>query len=140
MARILAIDYGRKRTGIAVTDNLQIIATPLDMIRTHDIFTFLQEYIQKEEVEKFIVGYPKGLDGKETHGTPLVQAFVNRLKKLYPNMPIILEDERYTSKIALQTMVSMGATKKEMEEKAGNLDKISATLILQSYMERSQYL
>ncbi len=139
MARLLAIDYGRKRTGIAVTDSLQIIATALEMVRTHDFFVFLEEYLKKEEVETFIVGKPSNLDGTPTHSTPLVEAFVNRLRKLYPNIPIVLEDERFTSKIALQTMIAMGTTKQERQEKEGNLDKISATIILQSYMERMSY-
>ncbi len=139
MARLLAIDYGRKRTGIAVTDPSQIIATPLEMVRTHDFFDFLEEYLKKEEIEAFIVGKATNFDGTPTHSTPLIEAFGNRLKKLYPNIPIYWEDEKYTSKIALQTMTTMGANKKQMEEKEGNLDKISATIILQSYMERMEY-
>ena len=134
MPRILAIDYGTKRVGLAVTDPLKIIASALDTIHSKDIINFLKEYLEKEEVEAFVVGMPVNLDGEETNNTPHVKGFVKILKKTFPDISVHLHDERFTSKLALQAMIAGGYSKKDRREK-GNIDKISATIILQSFME-----
>lgn len=134
MPRILAIDYGAKRTGIAVTDPLQIIATPLTGIRTHDLFDFLKKYFEEESVEATILGYPLDTDGERTNNTPLVEAFANRFKKLFPEVPLILHDEWSTSKMATMSMIESGTRKKQRRNKL-NVDQVSATIILQSYLE-----
>ncbi|MEM9338335.1 MAG: Holliday junction resolvase RuvX [Bacteroidota bacterium] len=134
MARTLAIDYGAKRTGLAVTDPLGIIATPLDFISTHELESYLTTYFKKEEVSTVVVGLPKKLDGSDTNATPLVEAFVNRFKKVFPSVELILHDERFTSKIAQKVMIDSGVKKKNRQVK-GTIDKISATIILQSYIE-----
>jgi putative holliday junction resolvase len=135
MPRILAIDYGTKRVGLAVTDPLKIIATALDTVHSKDIFVFLKTYLETEEVEAFVVGMPVNLDSEDTNNTPHVKGFVKNLKKTYPDIPVHLHDERFTSKMALQAMIAGGSSKKDRREK-GNIDKISATIILQSYMEK----
>ena len=134
MPRILAIDYGAKRTGLAVTDPLGIIATPLDMVPSHTLEEFLKNYFTNEDVGTVVVGMPRKMDGTDTNATPLVQAFVNRFKKVFPSMQLILHDERFTSKMAMDAMISGGMKKKDRREK-GNVDKVSATIILQSYLE-----
>ena len=134
MPRILAIDYGAKRTGLAVTDPLAIIATALDVVPSHQLEAYLKAYFEKEEVNKVVIGRPSKLDGSDTDATPLVQAFVNRFKKVFPLKELILHDERFTSKMALDSMIAGGTKKKDRREK-GNIDKVSATLILQSYLE-----
>lgn len=134
MPRILAIDYGAKRTGLAVTDPLGIIASPLEFVATHTLEDYLKKYIGKEEVLKVVIGMPMNTDGSPTNATPLVQAFINRFKKVFPLMELVLHDERFTSKMALDAMISGGMKKKERRNK-GNIDKISATIILQSYLE-----
>ena len=134
MGRILAIDYGAKRTGLAVTDMLGIIASPLDVVHSHELEDYLTKYFQKEEVDKVVIGEPKKLDGSDTNATSLVRAFVNRFKKVFPNKELILHDERFTSKMALDAMIQSGSKKKDRREK-GNIDKVSATIILQSYLE-----
>jgi len=134
MPRLLAIDYGAKRTGIAVTDPLQIIATALETVRTHDLLEFLKKYCQSENIEAFIVGMPRRLDNTDTDNTPRVVAFVKLLKKNFPEIAVHEHDERFTSSMALQSMIASGAKKSDRREK-GNIDKISATIILQSYME-----
>jgi putative Holliday junction resolvase len=134
MPRILAIDYGTKRVGLAVTDPLKIIASALDTVHSKDIINFLKEYVLKEEVEAFVVGMPVNLDGEDTNNTSHVKGFVKTLKKTFPDIPVHLHDERFTSKIALQAMIASGYSKKDRREK-GNIDKISATIILQSFME-----
>ena len=133
MARIIAIDYGLKRTGIAVTDPLQIIATALTTVETPKLFHFLKEYISKEEVELFIIGDPKNLDDSDTHATPLVKKAVERLKKEFPSIPVLLVDERYTSSLATRAMIDMGMNKKQRRDKT-IVDKIAATIILQEYL------
>lgn len=133
MGRLLAIDYGTKRVGLAVTDPLQIIASPLNTIHSKDVIAFLKDYHAKEQVEAFIVGMPKNLNNQDTNATSLVRQFVKLLEKNFPEMPIHLIDERFTSKMALQTMIA-GGTKKKDRAKKENLDKISATIILQSYL------
>lgn len=137
MPRIVAIDYGTKRVGLAVTDPLKIIATALDTIHSKDVIQFLKDYHQQEGIELFVVGMPKRLDGTETHATKHVEAFINLLKKNFPDMGIETHDERFTSKIALDAMIAGGTTKKYRREK-GNLDKVSAVVILQSYLEKMQ--
>lgn len=134
MGRILAIDYGSKRTGLAVTDPLQIIASPLDFVSTHDLESYLTSYFENEEVERVVLGMPKKLDGTDTNATALVQSFVNRFKKVFPNKELILHDERFTSKMALDSMIAGGTKKKDRQVK-GNIDKVSASIILQSYLE-----
>jgi putative Holliday junction resolvase len=133
MARIICIDYGGKRTGIAVTDPMQIIATSLTTVDTKELFPFLKNYFQQEQVELILVGEPKNWDESDTHATPLVNAFVKRLAKDFPAMPVKMVDERYTSKMASQAMVEMGMKKKDRQKK-GNVDQIAATIMLQEYM------
>lgn len=133
MARILAIDLGLKRTGIAVTDPLQIIATALETVETSHLISFLQDYMEREQVEQFVVGLPKKLNNEDTDMTSHVRQWVEKLKKKFPAVPIALVDERFTSSIAKQAMIAGGMKKKDRRVK-GNVDKISATLILQSYM------
>lgn len=134
MARIVAIDYGNKRVGLAVTDPLKIIATPLDTVHAQDIFTFLKNYIQQQEVEAFVVGMPKKLDNTPTDVTSAVIGFVRKLQKEIPHIPVHTLDERFTSRIAFQTMIAGGLKKKDRQNKA-TVDKISAAIILQSYLQ-----
>jgi putative Holliday junction resolvase len=133
MPRILSIDYGSKRTGLAVTDPLKIIATGLAGIHTKDLEAFLTDYFKKEMVEKVIIGHPTNLDDSDTHATPLVQAFINRFVKVFPSMPIIKVDERYTSKMAVQSMIQSGMKKKDRRDK-NLVDEIAATIMLQEYL------
>lgn len=133
MGRIIAIDYGKKRTGLAVTDPLRIIATPLDTVSTNDLMSYLGGYIQKETVDEFVVGMPKTLKNEDSEIAPLVRAFVEELKKVYPEKKIHLADERFTSRLAMQAMIEGGMKKKDRQVK-GNVDKISATIILQSFL------
>ena len=134
MPRLLAIDYGAKRTGLAVTDPLQIIATALDTVHAKDVLAYVTQYKEKEEIEAFVVGMPRRLDNTETDNTPRVEAFVKQLKKTFPEIPVHTHDERFTSSMALQSMIASGSKKSDRKEK-GNIDKISATIILQSFME-----
>lgn len=136
MARILSIDYGGKRTGLAVTDPLQIIATGLTALDTKDLMPFLKKYFSEETVELVLVGDPKNWDDSDTHATPLVNAFVKKLEKEFPAMPIKRVDERYTSKLASQAMVQMGMKKKERQNKK-NVDEIAAVIMLQEYLNAS---
>src|SRR5688572_21461680 len=133
MPRILSIDYGSKRTGIAVTDPLKIIASGLAGIHTKDLEAFLIDYFKKEEVELVIIGHPTNWDDSDTHATPLVQAFINRFKKVFPNMPIMKVDERYTSKLAVQSMAQSGMKKKNRQDKH-LVDEVAATIMLQEYL------
>ena len=133
MARILSIDYGKKRTGIAVTDPFQIIATGLTTVETPKLFPFLKDYFSKEPVELIIMGEPKNWDESDTHATPLVKKAVERLKKEFPAIPIKMVDERYTSKMASQAMIEMGLKKKQRQNKA-LVDEIAATIMLQEYL------
>lgn len=134
MPRLLAIDYGTKRTGIAVTDPQQIIATALETVATHKLFDFLKNYLQKESVEAFIIGMPKNLDNQDTNSTSAVKGAIKRLRREFADIPVYEHDERFTSTIAMQAMVMGGVSKKDRRDKS-NLDKISATVILQSFME-----
>jgi putative Holliday junction resolvase len=134
MGRIIGIDYGTKRVGVAVTDALQIIATALDTVHSKDIIAFLQNYDKEEEIEAFVLGIPKKLDNSDTNNTIHVQNFKKQLQKVFPEKKIFEIDERFTSSIAQQSMILGGVKKKERQDKA-NVDKISAVLILQSYLE-----
>lgn len=133
MARILAIDYGKKRTGIAVTDPLKIIATGLTTVLSPELIAFLKKYVEKEAVELFLIGDPRNLDGSDTDGTPLVRQCIKSLKKNFPKIPIETADERYTSKMAAKTLFESGMGKKKRRNKA-LLDETSATIILQEYL------
>lgn len=133
MARIMAFDYGGKRTGIAVTDPMQIIATSLETVDTTKVFDFVANYIKKESVERFVVGYPKDLMNRDQAITQHVNAFVAQLEKQF-NLPVSKVDERFTSLEAQRTLVQSGMKKMQRREK-GNLDKISATIILQAYLQ-----
>ena len=133
MGRIMAIDYGKKRTGLAVTDPLRIIATPLDTVSTNELISYLGNYMKKETVDEFVVGMPKTLKNEDSEIAPLVRAFVEELKKVYPEKKIHLADERFTSRMAMQAMIEGGMKKKDRQIK-GNVDKISATIILQFFL------
>ena len=135
MPRILSIDYGSKRTGIAVTDPLKIIATGLTGLHTKDLEVFLTEYFAKEQVERVIIGHPTNMNDTDTHATPLVQAFINRFKKVFPNIPIEKVDERLTSKMAVKSMVESGMKKKDRQNK-NLVDEIAATIMLQEFLQR----
>ena len=134
MGRIVAIDYGTKRVGLATTDPLQIIASALDTVHSKDVLQFLKSYDQLEGVESFVLGMPKKIDGTDTNATQHVRQFHKQLKVRFPEKPVYLHDERFTSKMALDAMIAGGFKKKDRREK-GNIDKISATIILQSYLE-----
>ena len=133
MARIMAIDYGKKRTGIAVTDPLQIIATGLTTINSHELIPFLKNYFIADPVQLIIIGLPVNLDESNTHGTAPAKNAVERIKKAFPDLPVKTVDERFTSKLAKSAMLDMGMKKKDRQVKA-NVDVIAATIILQEYM------
>jgi putative holliday junction resolvase len=134
MKRILAIDYGNKRTGIAITDTEQIIASGLTTVNTGQIFTFLSDYLSKEKIECIIVGDPKNLDNTPAESAVNTYQFVKTLKNKYPDITIYMIDERFTSKMAFQTMIDGGLKKKDRRNK-GTIDMVSAAIILQSFME-----
>jgi putative pre-16S rRNA nuclease len=134
MPRILCIDYGKKRTGIAVTDPLKIIATALTTVETKDLFPFLKNYFQQQEVELVLIGEPKNLDDSDTHATALVNQFIKKFKKDFSLMKIETVDERYTSKLAVQAMIEMGMKKKNRQKKE-NIDQIAAAIMLQEYLK-----
>jgi putative Holliday junction resolvase len=134
MGRIIAIDYGRKRVGLAVTDELKMIANPLTTVHSKDIISFLKEYCANEIVECFVVGEPKQMDNTPSESMRFITPFVKKLKKEIPEIPVEMADERFTSKIASQAMITAGLKKKDRQNKA-LVDKISAVLILQSYLE-----
>lgn len=134
MGRILSIDYGKKRTGLAVTDPLRIIANGLATIPTSDIFDYLTEYVAKESVDQLVIGKPIQPNGQPSENLVRVENFVNRWRKLHPEMPIDYYDERFTSVIAHQVMIAGGVKKKTRREDKGLVDEISATIILQDYM------
>lgn len=137
MARILAIDYGGKRTGLAVTDPMQIIATGLATIESKELIPWLKKYFLSEAVELIVIGLPKNWDESDTHGTPLAEAAIKRLQKAFPQIPVQAVDERYTSKMAKDAMLQMGMKKKDRQVK-GNVDIIAATIILQEYLQTIQ--
>ena len=133
MASILAIDYGTRRTGIAITDELKIIASGLTTVNTKELFSFLKTYVAKESVELFLVGEPKQMDNTASESEVFIVKFLSQLEKQFPNIPVKRVDERFTSKMAFQTMIDSGLKKKQRKNKA-LVDEISATLILQSYL------
>ncbi|NNC70963.1 MAG: Holliday junction resolvase RuvX [Flavobacteriaceae bacterium] len=133
MGRILAIDYGKKRTGIAVTDELQIIASGLTTVATKDLLSFLKDYLTKEKVDLILIGEPKQLDNTASESEILIIPFIENLKKMVPSISIQRIDERFTSKMAFQTMIDSGLKRKQRKNKA-LVDEISATIILQSYL------
>ncbi|MBL7769925.1 MAG: Holliday junction resolvase RuvX [Flavipsychrobacter sp.] len=135
MPRIMAIDYGGKRTGIAVTDPFQIIATGLTTIESRELIPFLKKYLAAEEVERIIIGDPRNWDDSETHATPLVAAAIREIQKNFPQLPIEKVDERYTSVMAKQTMLQSGLKKKARRNKA-LVDEIAATILLQEWLGR----
>jgi len=135
LGRIIAIDYGTKRTGIAVTDPGQIIASPMETVATHELMLFLEEYFKKEEVDSLVVGHPTQADGSDSESMKPLRFFIQAFKKRFPGMKVEWMDERYTSKMAMDAMLAGGMKKSERRVK-GNIDKISASLILQSWMER----
>ena len=135
MARIMAFDFGTKRLGIAVTDPMQLFATGLTTIHPKDVIEFLKKYLQTEQIETFIVGEPKQMDGTPSQSAPQVKGFVTILKKNFPDIPVEMMDERFTSKMASATIAQSGLKKSDRQNKA-LIDTVSATIILQSYMEK----
>ena len=135
MPRILAIDYGLKRTGLAVTDPLKIIASGLTTVESPKLIPFLKDYFKREPVELIIIGEPKNWDDTDTHATPLVKEIMKRLQKEFPAIPLLPVDERNTSKMASRAMIDMGMKKKQRRNKA-LVDEIAATIMLQEYLER----
>ncbi len=137
MSRILAIDYGKRRTGIAVTDPLQIICTGLPTVQTKELFPFLKNYLLQEDVEAFVIGESKNLDNSKSQVADAIEQFAKKLQAIYPDIPIHWMDERFTSKMAKQSMLMSGMKKKKRQQKE-IVDEISATLILQSYLQKTQ--
>ena len=135
--RILAIDYGLKRTGIAVTDEMQFIASGLTTVESPKALDFLRDYFAKEKVERVIIGDPKQMNGQPSESAPLVEAFIEKFKTQFPDMPLERVDERFTSKMAFQTMIDSGLKKKQRQDKA-LIDEISATILLQDYLLRKK--
>ena len=134
MAKAIGIDYGRKRIGIAISDSLQMIASALITINTPDSFTFLKDVVEKEDIDCFVVGEPKNLDGSSTDSTQITEGFVEKLAKQYPQIPIKRIDERFTSKIAKQSILDAGIKKMKRRDKS-LIDKVSAAIILQNYLD-----
>jgi putative Holliday junction resolvase len=133
MAKVLALDYGQKRTGIAVTDDMQIIASGLKTVDTKKLFDFLTDYFKSEDVETVVLGEPKQMNFEVSESEVYIQKFIKVFQKKYPHMPLVRVDERFTSKMAFQTMIDSGLSKKQRQNKA-LVDEISATIILQSYL------
>lgn len=138
MPRILAIDYGQKRTGIAVTDELQIIGSGLTTIPSEETLSFLKDYFAKEKVAKVLIGEPKQMSGEPSESAPMIEAFVTKFKITFPDMKVERVDERFTSKMAFQTMIDSGLNKKQRQNKA-LIDEISATIMLQDYLSRKMF-
>lgn len=139
MGRILAIDYGQKRVGLAVSDPLKIIANKLTTVRAHDLFDFLTDYFTKENVECVVVGYPRTLNNEASESIRYINPFLKQFQKKFPTIKLELVDERFTSKIAFQTMIDAGLKKKDRQNKE-LVDAVSATIILQTYMELQRNL
>ncbi len=135
MPRILAIDYGQKRTGIAVTDELQLIASGMTTVQSETAIDFLRDYFAKENVIKVLIGEPRRLNGDPSESTAIIEAFVSKFSKAFPEMPIVRVDERFTSKLAFQSMIDSGLKKKQRQNKA-LIDEISATIMLRDYLTR----
>lgn len=138
MSRILAIDYGRRRTGLAVSDTMQIIANGLTTVPTHELLDFIAGYVQKEPVERIIIGLPKQMNNEVSENMKYIEPFVRLLKKKLPEMPVEFVDERFTSVLAHRTMLEAGLKKKDRQNKA-LVDEISATIILQTYLESKRF-
>ncbi|MDD3272681.1 MAG: Holliday junction resolvase RuvX [Bacteroidales bacterium] len=134
MERIVGIDYGRKRVGVAVSDPLGIFASALETVPAGSVLAYLKNYTLKESVVRIVVGYPMNMDNKPSEAAKDVDAFLNMLKKQFPNIPVTLQDERFTSKMAMRTLVDGGMKKSDRRVK-GNIDKVSAAIILQSYLD-----
>lgn len=135
MARLIGIDYGRKRTGLAVTDPEQRIAGVLDTVESYGIYDYLEKYIRKESVEGFVIGFPRQMNFQPSESAPLVQAFAKGLMKKFPDIPVFWVDERFTSKMALQSMIQGGSSKSDRRDK-GNIDAVSAAIILESWLQQ----
>ncbi|WP_121966130.1 Holliday junction resolvase RuvX [Myroides sp. N17-2] len=135
MARLLSIDFGKKRTGIAVSDDFQIIASGLTTVDTEQLLPFLKDYFQKENVERVIIGEPKRLNNEPSEVVPILNSFIEKFSQSFPTMPVERIDERFTSKMAFQTMIDSGLKKKQRQNKA-LIDEIAATIILQDYMRK----
>lgn len=134
----MAIDYGQKRTGIAVTDEMQIIASGLTTVPSETALNFLKDYFAKERVEAVLIGEPKQMDNTPSQSAPIIDAFVSAFKNAFPDMPVVRVDERFTSKMAFQTMIDSGLKKKQRQDKA-LIDEISATIMLQDYLSRKNF-
>ena len=139
MARLLAIDYGRKRCGLAVTDILQITPGGLATVRTHELIDYLKNYIAKELVERFIIGLPMNLNGKESESMTYLRPFLKQLEKAIPNIPVTMVDERFTSTLAQRTIIEAGIGKQRRREDKGLVDEVSAVIILQTYMSTPRF-
>ncbi|MWB94798.1 Holliday junction resolvase RuvX [Flavobacterium sp. GA093] len=138
MPRILSIDYGQKRTGIAVTDEMQIIASGLTTIPTSTVIDFLKDYFSKEKVEAVLIGEPKQMNGQPSESAPIIKGFVTHFSNIFPDMKVVRVDERFTSKMAFQTMIDSGLSKKQRQNK-GLIDEISATIMLQDYLSSKRF-
>jgi putative Holliday junction resolvase len=134
MGRVLAIDFGRKRTGLAVTDMLRIMANPLITIPTHTLETWLKDYFSKEQVDEVVIGHPYQMNGEDSESMQYIQPFINRFRKVFPDMPLKEYDERFTSVIAHRAMISGGMKKSQRQDKAV-VDKIAACIILEGYLD-----
>ncbi|MBO5804486.1 MAG: Holliday junction resolvase RuvX [Bacteroidales bacterium] len=137
MKRLVGIDYGKKRVGVAVSDPLMIFASPLETVPTANIINYLKTYTSKEEVEKFVVGYPVNMDNRPSEAAQYVDIFLKQLRKAFPQIPVELEDERFTSVLAFQSLIDSGVKKMDRRDKSA-VDKVSAALILQTYMDRKK--
>lgn len=139
LGRIIAIDYGTKRTGLAVTDPGQMIASPMETVPTHELMSYLQAYFEKERVDLLVVGHPRQMDHSDSESMKQIRFFVGAFKKRFPEIPVEWMDERFTSRLAMDAMITGGMKKSERKVK-GNVDRISAALILQSFLERRNNL
>ncbi len=137
MGRVLAIDYGRKRVGLAVSDPMKMIANGLTTLHPNEVFQYITDYCSKENVETIVVGYPKQMNNQASEALNYINPFLKKLQKQFPDISVEIEDERFTSKMAQQAMIEGGMKKKQRQNKA-NIDRISATIILQSYLERKK--
>lgn len=137
MGRIIGIDFGTKRIGLAVTDPLKIFASPLKTVKNHEFDDFLEEYTKTESIEEFVIGYPLTLNNKASESVKYIDPFIKKLKKIFPGLPVHLVDERFTSGMALKTMIDGGVRKRKRQDKS-MVDKISASIILQSFLDRRQ--
>jgi putative holliday junction resolvase len=135
LGRILAFDYGKKRTGVAATDPLQMIANSIETVPTSQIMDFVANYLKNEKVELFVLGYPRQMNNQPSETVPAIEAFARKLKTQYPDIPVEFEDERFTSKLAQQAII-MGGVKKKDRQNKGLVDSVSATIILQSFLYR----